>query len=177
MIVELVTARLLLRPQRSDDLRALYDLTADEQMRRFLSPDPPSLEDSYRRLMMVLGGWATLGYSNFVVIERESGDHVGSCGVFRMVRSLDDGSDEESDEAGWLVAQDRWGRGYAREAMTAALGWFDAAFGRPTVCMIVPGNIASERLAARLGFVPDREALHKGDRVMLYARNARGETT
>ncbi len=36
--------------------------------------------------------------------------------------------------------------------------------------MIVPGNTASERLAAHLGYRPLRDAIDKGDTVTLYER-------
>ena len=166
----LETERLRLRPHTIDDFEDLHALTAAPEMRRHLAGFS-SVEDSWKRLLGVLGGWATFGFSTFAVIERENGRYVGNCGVFRMVRDIDPPFAEGAPEAGWINAADRQGRGYAREAMAAVLGWFDASFDHPlTVAMIVPGNIASERIAAGLGYRPIGEALHMGDTVMRFQR-------
>lgn len=162
------TERLRLRPHVLDDFDQFHALTADEGMRRFLSGEP-SRENSYRRLLANQGCWSWLGYGTFAIEERETGDYVGNCGVFRMARDLP-GFDEHP-EAGWIVAASRWGRGYAGEAMRAAQAWFDDRFGPvTTVCMIVPGNAASERLAGRLGYRPLRRDHHMGVEVQLYMR-------
>ena len=46
-----------------------------------------------------------------------------------------------------------WGRGYAAEACGAVLGWSDIALpGEPLVLCTQTANVASMRLAERLGF-------------------------
>ena len=66
------------------------------------------------------------------------------------------GADQGLDnvpEAGWIVHKDCWGQGLAREAMEAALAWFDAAHGKQRIaCMIEQGHGASEAIAVRLRF-------------------------
>ncbi len=167
------TPRLHLRPHRVDDFPALHALTASPDMRRHLS-GYASAEESWKRLLGVLGGWATFGFSTFAVIERETGLYVGNCGLFRMMRDIEPPFPDGAPEAGWIIAGDRWGRGYAGEAMAAAMDWFDAAFAEPlTVCMIVPGNAGSERIAARLGYRAIGEARHLGEVVMRYERRTR----
>jgi RimJ/RimL family protein N-acetyltransferase len=54
--------------------------------------------------------------------------------------------------------------------MAAVLGWFDGAHGGRTVCMISPGNTASGRVAAKLGYVPIGMATYKDEEIMRYAR-------
>lgn len=167
--IELATARLDLRQPKADDFASSHTLTESDEMRRFLGREPPSREDSFNRLLRNAGSWGLFGHGIFVVIERETGAHVGGCGLFRGQRGLGDDFDPYP-EAGWIVAQDRWGRGYASEAMEAALAWFDEAFGGRTVCMIEPGNTGSERIAAKLGYRPIGTARYKDDEVMRYAR-------
>ena len=163
------TARLLLRPPVIDDFDDLHGLTANPEMREHLAGFA-SVEDSYKRLLSTIGGWATFGFGAFAVIERETGTYVGNCGIFRMLRGLGEGFDEHP-EAGWIIAGSRWGRGYATETMMAAIDWFERTHAIPrTVCMIAPGNVASERSAAKLGYRPTRMAEHRGDPVQLYAR-------
>jgi len=172
--MQLETERLRLRPHVVEDFANLHALTAAPEMRRHLTGFA-SVEDSWKRLLGVLGGWATFGYSTFAVIERDGRRYVGNCGLFRMVRDIDPPFPEGAPEAGWIIAADCHGRGYAGEAMAAALDWFDAAFDHPlTVAMIVPGNVPSERIAASLGYRPVGEALHMGDTVMRYERRRPG---
>ena len=170
MTTTIDTERLHLRPWRLDEFERFHGLTASDAMRRFLGHEPPSLQDSYNRLMRTGGCWHYLGFGTFAVVEGETGEVVGNCGLFRTIRGLGDGFDGYP-EAGWVIADSRWGRGYAGEAMKAALEWFDAEHGgRRTVAMIVPGNEPSERVAAKLGYMPFGLADYKGEQVMRYAR-------
>ena len=164
------TERLHLRPAGLDDFESFHELTLSEEMRRFLGRDPPSKEDSFNRLLRNAGCWQLLGWGPFLMIEHASGLPAGACGLFRGIRGLGDEFDP-FPEAGWIVAQERWGRGYATEAMEAILAWFDAEHGGGrTVCMISPGNMGSERIAAKLGYRPFGLAEYKDDPVMRYAR-------
>lgn len=164
------TARLHLRPFAVGDLDALYRLTLDDEMRRHLGPEPPSRAASFDRLLRMSGGWALFGYGSFAVIEQASGELVGNCGLFAVHREL--GPDFDGyPEAGWIIAQSRWGQGYARESMEAVIAWFGQVHGGGrTVCMIEPGNSASERLAEKLGYREFARRPYKDDEVVLYAR-------
>ena len=64
-----------------------------------------------------------------------------------------------------------WGRGYATEAATAALAWFDRVHGgRRIACMIEHENHASLALAARLGFAVYAEQDYDGSALFLLQR-------
>lgn len=170
MTATIDTERLHLRPWRIDEFEIFHALTLGDAMRRFLGSDPPSRERSFERLLRNAGCWQLLGWGPFALIERETGAAVGGCGLFRNLRGFGPHFDSYP-EAGWIVAERAWGRGYATEAMRAILAWFEAEHGGGrTVAMISPGNIASERIAAKLGYRPIREAVYKGDAVILYAR-------
>jgi RimJ/RimL family protein N-acetyltransferase len=163
------TERLLLRPQRIDDFEQLHALTASEEVYRYLGGQA-SIEDNYRRVLAVIGAWSVFGFDRFAVIERDGGAFVGTCGIFRQMRGLGEGFDGHP-EAGWIIRSDRWGRGYASEAMRATIDWFEQTQGpQPTVCMIVPENRASARIAAKLGYRLTRAAEYKSEAVNLYRR-------
>ncbi|WP_328615483.1 GNAT family N-acetyltransferase [Amycolatopsis sp. NBC_00355] len=56
-------------------------------------------------------------------------------------------------ELGYLFLPAAWGRGYAFEACAAVLGWFATARpGEPVALFTQTANVASLRLAAKLGF-------------------------
>jgi RimJ/RimL family protein N-acetyltransferase len=81
----------------------------------------------------------------FSVIERETGRWVGRVGPWRP-------EGWPGTEIGWAIVRDRWGRGYAGEAAVAATNWaFDALGWTDVVHSIAPENVASQRVAEKLG--------------------------
>ena len=167
----LVTERLELWRPVAADRAGLEALIRPEAVRRHLGAMIPDPADVFARLLRNAGSWALYGYGTFIVREHGSREIVGNCGVFHSWRGL--GADfDDKPEAGWIIAESRFGRGYAREAMAAAMAWFDHAHGpREAVCMIDPANTPSLSLAARLGFVHARNAaLGDGAGVGLFRR-------
>lgn len=56
-------------------------------------------------------------------------------------------------ELGYMFLPQAWGKGYATEAATAVLEWFTSTLpGEPVVMAIPTANIASVRIAEKLGF-------------------------
>lgn len=157
----LLTDRFELWRPAASDLPDLCRLLENEATRRYLGPADPSPKAQFERLMRNAGSWALRGYGTFAVRQKGKTDIIATGGVFHSWRGFgpDLGMDNVA-EAGWIVRADWCGRGVAREMMEAALAWFDEAHGpRRVACMIEVGNTASERLAARLGFV--RYATHE----------------
>lgn len=168
----LVTERLeLWRPQASDHA-GLLALVTPEAVRRFLGPAKPTPEDAFTRLLRNAGSWALYGYGVFSVRERGKTEIAASCGVFHSWRGFGEGMDDVP-EAGWIIAAPHWGKGYASEAMQAALAWFDAEHGLRTVCMIEEGHAASAAVAAKLGYAEyARHQPDEGRALVLYERGA-----
>jgi RimJ/RimL family protein N-acetyltransferase len=173
----LTTARLELWQPQVGDLADLFALTFSEETRRFLGSFVPSEMDSFARLLRNAGSWSMYGYGTFMVRLKGETRIIATCGVFRSHRGF--GAAQGLDnvaEAGWIVHRDHWGQGVAREAMEAALAWFDAAHGRQRIaCMIEEGHAVSDRLAERLGFV--RYGVQESDPaspVILYQRQSPG---
>lgn len=170
MTVELTTDRLILRQPVTENYEALYHLTEPAAMRVHLGIDNPNRADSYARMLRNVGSWTLYGYGVFMVHEAESGDFIGTCGLFPSYRGLGEDFDDKP-EAGWIIAEAHWGKGYAVEALSAAIDWFEAAHGaQRTVCMISPGNIASVRVASRLGYTYYATRDHMGSPIDLFER-------
>lgn len=152
----LVTARCELWRPRPSDLPDLVRLVADEETRRFLGPSRDGEAAQFERLLRNAGSWALYGYGTFLVRERGGdGSIVASCGIFHSWRGYGaEAGLDDVPEAGWIVRADHWRRGLAGEVMEAVVRWFDETHGRRRVaCMIEDGNVASEKVAARIGFV------------------------
>jgi RimJ/RimL family protein N-acetyltransferase len=165
------TARLILRQNHPSDLDARCAITGDPDFMRFVG-GVYDRQENWARIMRYIGHWTAFGYGLFAIEERDTGRYVGNVGLARFERALGEDFDP-FPEAAWMIAQWAEGRGYAAEAMTAALDWHERAFGaQRQVCIIDPGNAASLRLAAKLGFVAYREAANRGVPVLLHGRNA-----
>jgi RimJ/RimL family protein N-acetyltransferase len=166
--LELTTERLVLRLPVHADLEVMVAIVADAETGRFLGSHSGPAEQ-FARFTRNAGSWLLYGYGSFSVTLRETREVIGNCGIFHSWRGL--GNDfDDLPEAGWILRRDQVGRGLAREAMAAALDWFEQEH---IVCMIAPDNAPSLRLAARLGFTPIREAvLPDGSDVRLFERLA-----
>ena len=170
----LVTERLELWQPQVGDREGLRALIAPGEVRRFLSGMEPDDHDVFMRLLRNAGSWALYGYGTFMVRERGRAEIVGNCGVFHSWRGFGRGLDDIA-EAGWIVAQSAWGKGYAQEAMEAALAWFEREHGAgATLCMIEEGHGASEAVAARLGYVACDRYEEKDERPLIVYRRAAG---
>jgi len=168
----LTTQRLELWRPRASDRADLLAMMAPDAVRQFLGPAEASESDVFARLLRNAGSWALYGYGTFMVREKgRDGTIVGNCGVFRSFRGFGRGLDDVP-EAGWIIAQTAWGKGYALEAMHAALAWFDREHGPQRVaCMIEEGHGASMTVAAKLGFVEyARHQPEDGRPLVLYQR-------
>lgn len=166
------TDRLLLRLPGPADYLLLRDLVADPLVHRFLGPRPNDpTTDMFSRSLRAAGSWQLYGYGLFLAFEREGGGFVGQLGVFHSMRGFGKGMDDVV-EAGWIVAREHWGKGYAQEGMRAALDWFGRTHdARRIACMIERGNTASVALAEKLGFVRyDEHPLDDGAVVDLFER-------
>lgn len=166
------TERLILRQNRPSDLEDRIAITGDPDFMRYVG-GVYDRQENWARLMRYIGHWATFGFGLFAVEEKKTGRYVGNVGLAHFQRAL--GADFDSyPEAAWMIAQWAEGKGYATEAMTAALEWYEQAFGKGRqVCIIDPANAASLRLAARLGFRAFREGENRGHVVLLHERDAR----
>ena len=72
-----------------------------------------------------------------------------------------------------MMSTEVHGRGYATEAAQAALRWMEVAFSPDrTVCIIDPANVASLRVAEKLGYHPIGNAEYKGKLVVKLRRFA-----
>ncbi len=166
----LQTARLTLRPHSLSDFPDTAALWADPEVVRFIGGRPLTREESWTRFLRYVGHWTALGFGYWTVRETASGRFVGEVGFGDYKRDLDpplDGVPEGgSVRAAWAA-----GRGYATEAVTAALAWGDEAFGgRDTACLIRPDHLGSIRVAGKVGFVETQRSLYKGEPMVVMTR-------
>lgn len=163
------TDRLRLRRHRADDLEARIAITGDPHFMRFVG-GVYDRQENWARILRYVGHWTIFGYGLFAVEDRASGRYVGDVGLAHFQRGLGDDFDD-APEAAWMMAEETSGRGYATEAMAAAITWHERSFGaHRQVCIVDPANAASLAVAAKLGFRPFRSGLNRGHEVLLHER-------
>lgn len=139
----LETARLILRPTAAEDFDFWAALMADEASKFIGGPQPRAA--AWRGFVSMAGSWAIQGYAMFSVIEKASGLWIGRVGPW-----VPEGW--PGTEVGWAIAKDAYGKGYATEAAAAAIDWaFDALGWTEVIHCIDPENVASQKVAERLG--------------------------
>ena len=166
----IVTERLLLRPYALTDFAPYHAMTSDPAVARFIGGEPLSAEDAWNRLLRYAGHWSLLGYGLFAVLVRDSGEYVGETGLADFHRGLGERMDG-ADEAAWVFRREAQGHGYGTEAALAAHRWYDKERGRRrTVCLIHPDNLASMKLAARLGYRRFGDCTYRGQPAVMLER-------
>lgn len=142
--LQLHTERLILRPPRIEDFDGFAELQGDAEVAQFIG-GPVSRAEAWRRFLWQPGAWALQGFGMFSVIERDSGQWLGQLGPWLPVGW-------PGNEVGWAFRRMAWGKGYALEAAKPAIDWaFEHLGWDDVIHCIDPGNVASQRLAERLG--------------------------
>jgi RimJ/RimL family protein N-acetyltransferase len=142
--VRIETERLILRQPRIEDFERYAELLGDEEAARHIG-GRLTRSAAWRRFLQMPGAWALQGFAMFSVVDKADGRWLGQAGPW-----CPDGW--PGNEVGWSFHPDTWGRGYATEAATVAMGWAFEHLGWDSVIhCIAPENTASKRLAARIG--------------------------
>ncbi|MGL3823280.1 GNAT family N-acetyltransferase [Sphingopyxis sp. R3-92] len=165
----LETERLRLRPHLLSDKEVHIAMWADERVTRFIGGEPRAPDVSWGKFLSSAGLWPVMGFGYWVFGDKVTDRLIGQGGLSYFCRGILEL--ENLPEAGWAFDADHWGSGLATEAMGAALGWADENLDAPEVrCIIDPGHVASEKVAAKLGFrrIGDSNAL--GHVVAIYSR-------
>lgn len=164
----LQTQRLTLRGHTVADFDACAAMWGDPLVTRHIGGRPSTPEEVWARLLRYAGLWPLLGYGYWAVTERESGRYVGDVGMADFRRDITPPLD--APEVGWVLAPWAHGRGFATEAVAAALSWSDAHLPAPrTVCLIAPENAVSVRVGEKAGFHLSGHATYKeSDTLVLH---------
>lgn len=175
IIPALDTERLTLRGHTVADFDESAAMWGDALVTRYIGGRPFSPEEVWGRLLRYAGLWALLGFGYWVVRERDSGRFVGEVGFANFRRDLGDLSShlDGVPETGWVLAPWAHGRGFATEAVRAALAWGDTQLGTArTACLIAPENAASIRVATRCGYREAARTTYKGTDTAIFERDA-----
>jgi RimJ/RimL family protein N-acetyltransferase len=149
----LETPRLLLRHLNMNDLEQLHTLYQDLEIRKYFPEGVLSYQDTKEELEWHMNGhpqYPELGL--WATIDKESGKFIGRCGLLPWEI---DGKLEV--EIAYLLDKKFWHQGLATEAARGIVGYgFETLNLTRLICLIDPDNVASQRVAERIGMKLER---------------------
>lgn len=163
----LTTERLVLRQFTMDDLPALFRIVQEPDIfRYFPTKSAWTMEKTESALAHQLNNWRTVGYGQWAVTMKDSGQLMGWCGMEFL-------PDTNETEAGYLLSNMFWGKGYATEAARASLKFGLETVGlKEVIGLTDPENIASQRVLEKCGMTFTRRQIYFGMEMFRYAIQA-----
>lgn len=157
------TKRLTLRPFREADTTALFELSQDPDVMRWVGDRrAPTRQEAWRAVASWLGHWDLRGYGQWAIEERASSRFIGRAGIINP-------AEWPGPEVGYLLGKPWWGHGFATEAAGAAMDWGFGQIGfADLLSLIDPANQPSIAVATRLGESLRGEFDLSGDTVLIY---------
>lgn len=141
------TERLYLRPTSLDDADINLKLLNTEEFKKYVGDRNVNTLDESREYLKNrnLPQIEKLGYGNFTLIKKDTGEKIGSCGLFHR-----DGLDVV--DIGFAFLPEYFGKGYGYEAARRILRAGFEEYGLQKISAItVKENVASQKLIEKLG--------------------------
>ncbi|HOZ26355.1 MAG TPA: GNAT family N-acetyltransferase [Hyphomonadaceae bacterium] len=140
------TPRLILKVPSLKEFEPWCAFMADEEAAQYIGKAQPA-SVVWRNICSMAGSWQLQGFAMFSVFEKSTGRWVGRVGPWRPHQW-------PGNEVGWGVIRQVWGKGYAFEAALASMDFaVDVLRWDDIIHSIHPNNVASQKLAKRLGSI------------------------
>ena len=151
--------RLRLRPMNPDDIDEMAHLLGDAEVMAFY-PRPKSRQEGENWIQRNIDSYEQNDFGLWVIELLATGEFVGECGLTVQVV---DGISEV--ELGYHVHTRFWSQGYATEASLLCLEYARTKLDLTRVIgLMVPENLASQRVAEKAGLSFDRYGDHNDNR-------------
>jgi RimJ/RimL family protein N-acetyltransferase len=142
-----------LRPFSEDDIPAIVVALKDPEISRWTATIPYPYEEHHAREFISTHDEmrASGSGANFLIVDATDARLLGAVGM----EVEGHGGSGADAEVGYWVAKPERGRGVATRAVELIVGWMRRDLGMGEIALSTfPGNVASERVAAKSGFVP-----------------------
>jgi len=169
MTVPPATERLIFREWALDDLDAFQLICSDSRIMQYVGNGQPWTRQTSRQFIeRAIAMSASTGFCQWPLIHADDSTLIGFCGIVNS----DDGA-----EIGWRVAHDYWGQGLATEAARTVLRFSFVTLGfQRIIATVQAANLASIRVAEKLGMRMEKRVDHNGREVIVFAMRNQGES-
>jgi len=153
-IPEVESQRLRLRSHRPGDFVHSASMWAEPTVVKYITGTPSTTPQAWSRFLNYSGHWQFMHFGYWVIEEKNPSHFIGEMGFADFKRELTLPPEYKGlPELGWALIPAAQGKGYATEAIQAALTWGKQNLkSKKTICMIAPENKASLRVAEKTGF-------------------------
>jgi RimJ/RimL family protein N-acetyltransferase len=169
--IQLETERLILRLMAQSDFDDLYLIFTDPKVMAAFDHPLFTCEQMQHWLQRNLDHQNEYGYGLFSVLLKETGELIGDCGLEEM-----DVNGVRMAELGYDFRSEFWNQGYASEAARAVRDYAFNVLQLPRlVSLIRVGNVASQRVAEKVGMTLVEEFTRYGIEYWRYALKNAGD--
>jgi RimJ/RimL family protein N-acetyltransferase len=157
------TQRLEILNLGTTDIDLLYNLTGDKDVMRFF-PKVLSYDETKEMMLKILDHYEKYGYCLWKTILNSNGKFVGIAGLLHQ--EIDG---EVETEISYRILPELWNNGYATEAAQACKEYAENILRKKKLISIIhPMNIASKRIAQKLGGKKEKSVIFMGEEHEIY---------
>ena len=156
------TENFIMRPLTIDDAEAMFGWAGDPDVVQYLTfPQHKNLDDTRKVLnTFFLPNYKKSDYYCWAVQLKQTGEVIGVIDILQRV----EGEDALSWQPGYAFARKHWGKGYATQALKAAVQYFfEISDIQELHCRHEADNTASGRVMQKAGFVFIKDTKEKQD--------------
>ena len=162
------TPRLILRHLNLEDVEDLAAIYTDPVVMRFFGGTYTYESTKQWLEERVFKCYEQRGWGLWATIYKMENKLIGRCG---LIPQLVDGQEEV--EIGYLLAKEYWGRGLATEAACNSRDYgFEKLGANRLISLIDPDNIASQKVAKKVGLTYEKDTYMWNKTVRVYAMSA-----
>lgn len=155
------TKRLVLRPWKEDDAKALYKYASDSEVGPAAGWSPHTSVEESREIIRTVFSYP----ETYAVVLKETSEAIGCCGI--VPKGISAIADSEAGEAeiGYWIGKPYWGQGLIPEAVNALVKrCFDELGLSALWISYYDGNRKSQRVSEKCGFryhhtIQDKETM------------------
>lgn len=160
----LETERLFLRDWTYADVESLFEICRDDEVMKYIGTGKgyKTLQEAEDFLVWAVGYQKENGFCRWAVVEKSSGEIIGSCGFARPHGT-------EEIELGYLFARKCWGKGFATEAANGCLKYgFNKLGFREIIALTDLENTTSQKVLEKIGFAKRGIEIYSGEENLVY---------
>ncbi|CAG9622694.1 GNAT family N-acetyltransferase [Sutcliffiella rhizosphaerae] len=165
--MQIKSQRLNFRKYNDGDFDYLFSLLSDPETVRYIGEgqtrDRVGTQQFLERIYHTYNVGKDMGL--MVLQDKDNNQPIGHAG---LVPQTINGVDEI--EIGYWISREHWGKGYATEAATALRDYGCKNLGKERyISLIQPENMASIKVAGKLGMSLEKEIELRGQKVQIYS--------